>query len=78
MGAHALGAAAYGVKGVSLAEPNRPEALEEEIRWQLDHMSTRVRALSEPSPLLARIRQALLGPGLSLQGSSAPVVHHDH
>src|SRR6476620_1577899 len=33
MGAHALGAAAYAVKAAGLAHPDRPEALEEEIRW---------------------------------------------
>jgi hypothetical protein len=32
MGAHALGAAAYAVKAIALAPPDRPEAVEEEIR----------------------------------------------
>ena len=32
MGAHALGAAAYAVKAISLANPDRPEAAENEIR----------------------------------------------
>ena len=31
MGAHALGAAAYAVKAASLADPHRPEAVEDEI-----------------------------------------------
>ena len=35
MGAHALGAAAYAVKAASLARPNRPEVIDDEIRWQL-------------------------------------------
>src|SRR5919204_2949154 len=44
MGAHAHGAAAYAVKAVSLAAPDRPEAVQDEIRWQLTHMSPAVRA----------------------------------
>src|SRR5919199_2080658 len=43
MGAHALGAAAYAVKAASLAAPDRPEVVEDEIRWQLDHMTAEVR-----------------------------------
>jgi Imm-5 like putative immunity protein len=35
MGAHALGAAAYADKAAGLAAPDRPEAVSEEIRWQL-------------------------------------------
>jgi hypothetical protein len=42
MGAHALGAAAYAVKAVGLAEPDPPEAVEDEICWQLDRMSPEV------------------------------------
>ena len=44
MGAHALGAAAYALRAAGLADPDRPEAIEDEIGWQLGHMSTEVRA----------------------------------
>jgi hypothetical protein len=40
MGAHALGAAAYAVNAAGLADPDRPEAAEDEIGWQLQHMSS--------------------------------------
>ncbi len=40
MGAHALGAAAYAAKAAGLAAPDHPEAVSEEIRWQLAHLST--------------------------------------
>src|SRR5438105_2374407 len=43
MGAHALGAAAYAARAAGLADVGRPEAVDEEIRWQLDHMSAKVR-----------------------------------
>src|SRR5581483_8538775 len=43
IGAHALGAAAYAAKAAGLAAPGRPEAVDEEIRWQRDHMSPATR-----------------------------------
>jgi hypothetical protein len=53
MGAHALGAAAYAVKAASLAAPDRPEVVDDEIRWQLTHMTAEVRARTQTpdSPL---------------------------
>ncbi|HKU12600.1 MAG TPA: hypothetical protein VJQ61_15395 [Sinomonas sp.] len=36
MGAHALGAAAYAAKAAGLASPDRPQAVDNEIRWQLE------------------------------------------
>jgi len=52
MGAHALGAAAYAAKAAELAAPGRPEAVSEEIRWQLGHMSAATRtALRELPPV---------------------------
>ncbi|MFF3026549.1 putative immunity protein [Microbacterium sp. NPDC057944] len=41
MGAHALGAAAYAVKAVSI---DRPDGVAAEIDWQVAHMSADVRA----------------------------------
>jgi len=44
MGAHALGAAAYAAQATALAATNPDEAVAEEVRWQLDHMSLATRA----------------------------------
>ncbi|HEY2201815.1 MAG TPA: hypothetical protein VGH56_08000 [Solirubrobacteraceae bacterium] len=44
MVAHALGAAAHAAKAAGLAAPYRADAVSEEIRWQLGHMSTQTRA----------------------------------
>ena len=63
MGAHALGAAAYAAKAVGLADPDRPEAVEAEIRWQLDHMTTEVRAALRALPPVGENRSGPLGPG---------------
>lgn len=52
MGAHALGAAAYAAKAVSLAAADQVAARRDEVRWQIDHMTPEVRAAlsSEPAP----------------------------
>lgn len=68
MGAHALGAAAYAVKAVGLADPERPEAIEAETRWQLDHMSTEVRAALRSLPPIGENSSGPLGPGLLASG----------
>ena len=49
-GAHALGAAAYAVRAVGLAYPDRPQAVEDEIRWQFGHMPAGVRAALRALP----------------------------
>src|SRR5215468_1985706 len=50
MGAHALGAAAYAAKAAGLAAPDRPNAVSEEIRWQLGRMSAAARAALRKLP----------------------------
>src|SRR5919197_1093222 len=50
MGAHALGAAAYAVKAAGLAHRDRRAAVEDEIRWQLIHMTAEVRAALRALP----------------------------
>ncbi len=40
-GAHALGAAAYAATAAGLADPERPEAVEDEVRWQLETVRIR-------------------------------------
>ena len=52
MGAHALGAAAYATKAVSLANPDRPEAVQDEIRWQLASLDERERSVLQLLPPL--------------------------
>lgn len=74
MGAHALGAAAYAVKAVGLADPGRPEALEDEIRWQLDHMSAEVRTALRALPPIGENSSGPLGPGLLASGQLCAII----
>ena len=74
MGAHALGAAAYAVKAVSLAAPDRPEAVNDEIRWQLTHMSTEVRAALRALPPIGENSSGPLGPGLLASGQLGAII----
>lgn len=74
MGAHALGAAAYAAKAAGLADPQRPEAVEEEIRWQLDHMSAEVRAALRTLPPVGQNSSGPLGPGLLASGQLGTII----
>jgi Imm-5 like putative immunity protein len=74
MGAHALGAAAYAVKAVGLADPDRPEAVEDEIRWQLGHMSAEVRAALRALPPVGENSSGPLGPGLLASGQLRTII----
>ncbi|MGH9082000.1 MAG: putative immunity protein [Acidimicrobiales bacterium] len=74
MGAHALGAAAYAAKAAGLAAPDRPEAVKDEISWQLTHMSAEVRgALRTLSPV-GENRSGPLGPGLFASGQLGKII----
>ena len=64
MGAHAFGAAAYAVNAASLAAPERPEVADDEIRWQLTHMTREVRAALRALPPVGENSSGPLGPGL--------------
>jgi hypothetical protein len=68
MGAHALGAAAYAALAAGLADPERPEAIEDEIRWQLGHMSAAVRTALKALPPVDENSSGPLGPGLFSSG----------
>ncbi|WP_261164530.1 putative immunity protein [Microbacterium sp. Marseille-Q6965] len=68
MGAHALGAAAYAAKAVSLAEPGRPEAVQAEIRWQLADLSDGEREVLRRLPPLGADGAGPLGAGLLSRG----------
>jgi hypothetical protein len=86
MGAHALGAAAYAAKAAGLAAPDRPEAVSEEIRWQLDRMSGAARAALRQLPPVGENRAGPLGPGRLASGLLGAVIrdlqeglaHPDH
>ena len=74
MGAHALGAAAYAAKAVGLADPDRPEAVDEEIGWQLDQMSAEVRGALRLLPPVGRNSAGPLGPGLLASGQLGTII----
>lgn len=64
MGAHALGAAAYAAKAAGLATPDRPEAVHEEIAWQLEQLTQGTTSALRQLPLLGENSAGPLGPGL--------------
>lgn len=68
MGAHALGAAAYAARAAGLADPGRPAACDEELRWQIEHMDDVVRAALQRLPRLGQDSAGPLGSGLLASG----------
>lgn len=74
MGAHALGAAAYAANAAGLADPDRPEAVEDEIRWQLEHMSAGLRAALRALPPIGQNSSGPLGPGLLASGRLGTII----
>lgn len=68
LAAHALGAAAYAVKAVSLAHPDRSEAVDAEVHWQLEHLTDDERAVLRRLPALGGNSSGPLGPGLLSRG----------
>lgn len=74
MGAHALGAAAYAAMAAGLAAPDRPAAVGEEIRWQLDAMSAEVRAALRQLPPVGQDSAGPLGPGLLASGVLGTII----
>jgi hypothetical protein len=74
MGAHALGAAAYAVQAASLAAPDRAQVVEDEIRWQLTHMTVEVRAALSVLPPVGENRSGPLGPGLLASGPVGAII----
>ncbi|WP_313542251.1 putative immunity protein [Leifsonia aquatica] len=68
MGAHALGAAAYAADAAGLASPDRPGAMDDEIRWQLDRLTPEARAALAQLPPLGEDTAGPLGPGLLARG----------
>jgi hypothetical protein len=74
MGAHALSAAACAANAAGLANPDRPKAAEDEIRWQLDHMSPEVRAALRALPPIGENSSGPLGPGLNTSGQLGAII----
>lgn len=74
MGAHGLGAAAYAVKAAGLGKAHQPEAVEEEMRWQLTHMSAEVRAALRSLPPAGENSSGPLGAGLLASGQLGTIV----
>jgi hypothetical protein len=74
MGAHALGAAAYAANAAGLADPDRPEAVKDEIRWQLEHMSAGLRAALRALPPVGQNSSGPLGPGLLASGRLGTII----
>jgi hypothetical protein len=75
MGAHALGAAAYAAKAAGLAAPDHPEAVSDEIRWQLGHMSAAARAALRQLPPIGENASGPLGRGLLSSGVLGTIIH---
>jgi immunity protein 5 of polymorphic toxin system len=74
MGAHALGAAPYATKAVGLAAPDRPDAVTEEIHWQLSSMSSEARTALRQLPPVGENRSGPLGPGLLASGLLGTII----
>lgn len=74
MGAHALGAAAYAAKAAALASPERPEALDDEIGWQLAHLSAEARSALASLPALGQDSAGPLGTGLLASGILGSII----
>lgn len=74
MGAHALGAAAYAARAAGLAAPGLPGAVDDEIRWQLAHMTAEVRAALCALPPVGEDPSGPLGPGLLASGQLGAIV----
>ncbi|MFT4280615.1 putative immunity protein, partial [Microbacterium sp.] len=68
MGAHALGAAAYAVKAVTLARADDPDAQRSEIRWQLSQLAPEAAAALRRLPHLGGDSAGPLGKGLLASG----------
>lgn len=74
MGAHALGAAAYAVRAIALSSPDKPDAAEAELRWQLDHLSPAARSALRSLPRAGENSSGPLGAGLLTSGELGAVI----
>lgn len=68
MGAHALGASAYAVKAVTLANSGNPEAADDERSWQIAQLTDEERAALRRLPAVGADSSGPLGEGLLSRG----------
>jgi hypothetical protein len=73
MGAHALGAAAFAARAIGLQTGN-PDAIDAEILWQVQHMSTEMRTALVSLPAVGTDRSGPLGPGLLASGQMLVII----
>ncbi|WP_344293140.1 putative immunity protein [Agromyces neolithicus] len=74
MGAHALGAAAYAAKAAGLAAQDQPEAVRDEISWQLEHMTDETKSALRQLPPVGADTAGPLGPGLLASGILGSII----
>ena len=74
MGAHALGAAAYAAKAAGLAGRDQPEAVRDEISWQLEHMTDQTKSVLRRLPLVGEDSVGPLGSGLLASGILGSII----
>ncbi len=74
MGAHALGAAAYAAKATGLADPDRADAVTQEIGWQIEHLSPPARVALGQLPPVGTSKAGPIGPGLLASGQLGAIV----
>jgi len=74
MGAHALGAAAYAALAAGLGAPDPPQAIRDEIEWQLNHMSAATRTALRQLPPVGENGSGPLGPGLLASGRLGAII----
>ena len=74
MGAHALGAAAYAANAARLAAPDQPEAVRDEVSWQLEHMTERTRSALRLLPPVGEDSAGPLGSGLLASGILGSII----
>ncbi|WP_394553062.1 DUF6194 family protein [Agromyces sp. MMS24-JH15] len=74
MGAHALGAAAYAAKAAGLAAPDRPDATDEEVRWQVAQLSPEAADALRRLPPVGADSHGPLGAGLLASGVLGSII----
>lgn len=74
MGAHALGAAAYAARAAGLFAADNPNAMSDEILWQLTHLPEPVRTALATLPAIGTDPSGPLGPGLLASGEMMQII----
>ncbi|MEV7136580.1 hypothetical protein AB0N24_27405 [Arthrobacter sp. NPDC093128] len=69
-----MGAAAYAAKAAGLAAPDRPQTVDDEIHWQLEHMTAEARSALRRLPPLGGNSAGPLGSGFLASGILASII----